>query len=91
MAQQVQSQQSSTPGKFTEVNWESIHEPGCYVAIGTGDLYRIPKEALVAGASPIIHKVSTNATRYVQLSADPSLTLSQARMMAADLDVKPNF
>lgn len=91
MAHQTPTQQNSTSVKFTEVTWESIHEPGCYVAIGSGDLYRIPKEALMAGASPIIHKVSINATRYVQLSPDPSLTLSQARMLAADLDVKPNF
>jgi hypothetical protein len=29
-----------------EVTWEGISEPGAYLEVGTGDLYRIPKEAL---------------------------------------------
>ncbi|TAM60853.1 MAG: hypothetical protein EPN49_07940 [Rhodanobacter sp.] len=90
MAQQAQNTHVKV-GKFTEVSWESIQEPGCYVDALAGDLYRIPQEALLSGSSPIIHKVSTNQGRFVQLSNDPTLTTFQARMLAADLDIKPNF
>ncbi len=39
-----------------EVSWDELNEPGAYVERGSGDLYRIPKEALIPGGSPIIHK-----------------------------------
>jgi hypothetical protein len=33
-----------------EVGWEDINGRGAaYVSLGTGDLYRIPKEALIPG------------------------------------------
>src|SRR5437660_1220201 len=35
-----------------ELSWQDVTEPGAYVELGTGDLYRIPKEALLSGASP---------------------------------------
>ncbi len=56
--------------RFTlpEVSWEDLNEPGAYVERGSGDLYRVPKEALIPGASPIIHKESLGASRLVQLS-----------------------
>ena len=73
------------------MTWDSIQYPGAYVSVASGNLYRIPKEALLAGSSPIIHKVSAEESRYIQLSPDPSVTIHQARMLAADLNVKPNF
>jgi hypothetical protein len=39
-----------------EFSWEGIEEPGTYVEMGSGDLYRIPKEALLTGSSPLIRK-----------------------------------
>jgi hypothetical protein len=32
-----------------EVTWEDLNEPGAYVERGTGDLYRVPREALISG------------------------------------------
>lgn len=90
MAQQTQNVQTR-PSKFVEVSWESIQEPGCYVDALAGDLYRVPQEALLNGSSPIIRKVSAGPSRFIQLSGDPTLTTFQARMLAADLDIKPNF
>lgn len=34
-----------------EVAWESVSDPGAYVEVGTGDLLRIPKEALIPESS----------------------------------------
>lgn len=74
-----------------EVTWESINEPGAYVEVGTGDLYRIPKEALIPGSSPVIRKESAGASRLVQLSQNPFLTTLQARMLACEHNIEPNF
>ncbi len=74
-----------------EVSWESITEPGAFVERGTGDLYRIPMEALVPGASPLIKKQSSGASRFVQVSKDPFVTTLEARMLCAEHNIQANF
>lgn len=68
-----------------------MEEPGTYVEKGTGDLYRIPKEALIRGSSPIIVKESTGASRLVQLSKDPFVTTLEALLRCAQFNIQPNF
>ena len=55
-------------GSLSEVPWQDVNEPGAYVEKGTGDLYRFPKEALIAGASPVVRKESGGASRLIQIS-----------------------
>lgn len=74
-----------------EVPWQDLSEPGAYVERGSGDLYRIPKEALIPGASPMIRKESLGASRLVQLSKNPFITTMQARLMACEHNIEPNF
>ncbi len=74
-----------------EVSWETINEPGAYVDRSTGDLYRFPKEALIAGASPMIRKESAGASRLLKLSANPFVTTLEARLLACEHNVQPNF
>ena len=74
-----------------EVSWEGITESGAYVERGTGDLYRIPMEALVPGASPLIKKQSSGASRFVQVSKDPFITTLEARMLCAEHNIQANF
>jgi len=74
-----------------ETTWDLISEPGAYVEVGTGDLYRIPKEALVPGASPVIRKESAGASRLLQVSPNPFITTLQARMICCEHNVEPNF
>ncbi len=76
---------------LTEVTWNTIAEPEAYVEIGTGDLYRVPKEALLTGASPLIHKESRGGSRLVQVSRDPFVTTMQARLICAEQNITPNF
>ena len=59
--------------------------------LGTGDLFRIPKEALIAGSSPLIRKESAGASRLVQISPNPFITTFEARMVCAEHNVAPNF
>jgi hypothetical protein len=77
--------------RLPEVSWEDINEPGAYVELGTGDLFRIPKEALVQGSSPLVRKESTGASSFVQVSKNPFVTTLEARMISAEHNIAPNF
>lgn len=76
---------------FPEVSWQDLSEPGAYVEIGNGDLYRVPKEALLQGGSPVIEKQSAGASTLVQISRDPFITTFKARMLCAEHNIQPNF
>ena len=76
---------------FVEVSWKDVSEPGAYVERGTGDLYRIPIEGLIPGCSPAIRKESLSGSHLVQISKDPFITTLQARMLACEYNLKPNF
>ena len=68
---------------LAEVTWDEINEAGAYVVRGSGDLYRVPKEALIPGSSPIIHKESSGASRLVLVSRNPFVTTLEARLRCA--------
>ncbi len=85
------SVQPSHRSSLPEYTWEDVNEPGTYVERGTGDLFRIPKEALIKGSSPMIVKESLGASRLVQLSRDPFLTTLEARLRCAQNNIQPNF
>jgi hypothetical protein len=74
-----------------EMSWEDITEAGAYIERGSGDLYRVPREALIKGSSPIIRKESSGASRLVQVSKNPFITTLEARMLCAEHNVTPNF
>ncbi len=85
---------SVQPGHRTslpEFSWDDVNEAGAYVERGTGDLYRIPQEALVKGSSPMIAKESLGASRLVQLGKDPFITTLEARLRCAQNNIQPNF
>jgi len=88
MTQSVQATRRST---LLETTWEDIHEPGSYVERGSGDLYRIPKEALIPGASPAIVKESRGASVLLKVSEDPFITTFKARVVCAQHNVEANF
>ena len=74
-----------------QTTWEDLREPGAYVEEGSGDLFRVPQETLMTGASPIISRVSNGASRLVRVSDNPAVPLVKARMVAADHNIEPNF
>jgi hypothetical protein len=73
------------------LNWDELNEPGAYVERGSGDLYRVPREAIIPGGSPIIHKESTGSSRLVQVSKNPFVTTLEARLRCAQHNIDPNF
>ena len=74
----------------TQVSWESINEPGAYFDLQTGRLYRIPKEALRSGASPVIHMEGAE-DRFAKISDDPLVRTETARSICAENTWNPTF
>jgi hypothetical protein len=77
--------------RLLQMTWKDIDEPGAYVEVGSGDLYRIPKEALLEGSSPLIRKESSGSSTFIQISKNPYITTFEARMVCAEHNVQPNF
>jgi hypothetical protein len=75
----------------SECAWEEINQPGAYVSRETGRLFRIPKEALGDGASPVIHQENENGDKFVKVSDDPYVPTLKAKMAAAESNIQPNF
>ena len=71
--------------------FDKIGEPGCFVLNSTGDLLRVPEDALVSGRSPTIDVVSKEPWLVTKISSDPYLPLRTARAQAADMDLFVNF
>ena len=74
-----------------EVSWSDLEAPGFYVSRATGNGYRVPAEALIKGASPVIEQVSAQPSRLVKLSDNPFIPLIKARNLAANYSIEPNF
>ena len=75
----------------TEVSWDDLEAPGFYVSLGTGNGYRVPAEALIKSASPVIEQVSAQPSRLVKLSDNPFIPLIKARNLAANYNIEPKF
>ena len=89
MENQIAQRKSSTT--YPEVSWEDLETPGFYVSRSTGNGYRVPAEALIKGASPVIEQVSAQPSRLVKLSDNPFIPLIKARNLAANHNIEPNF
>ena len=72
-------------------NFDQINSPGCYLVQQTGTLFRIPPDGLIPGRSPAIEAVCNDPWVVMKISSDPFLTLTKARMIAANLDLNVNF
>ena len=73
------------------MSWNQIQRPGCYLIVGSGDLVRVPIEALATGHSPLITVTSSGETRVAKLSDNPAEPISVLRSFAADNDYYVNF
>ena len=73
------------------VPFESIDEPGTYLSNWTGHLIRVPEDGFKLGRSPLIEIRGKEPFFVTKLSDDPYITITKARMLAADLDLPVNF
>ena len=74
-----------------EVSWDDLETPGFYVSRATGNGYRVPAEALIKGASPVIEQVSAHPSRLVKVRDNPFIPLIKARNLASNCNIEPNF
>jgi hypothetical protein len=88
---EVQANEKKTSPSLSEVSWDHLETPGFYVSRTTGNGYRVPAEALIKGASPVIEQVSAHPSRLVKLSENPFIPLIKARNLAANCNIEPNF
>jgi len=86
-----QGQQQFQAGE--QVTWASMKLPGAYVDQQTGELYRVPAEALLGGASPVIHRESSQPEGgvLIRISPNPYVPTNSAKMLAAQLNVEISF
>ena len=88
---ETQSAERKTSPSYPEVTWDGLETPGFYVSRATGNGYRVPAEALIKGASPVIEQVSAQPSRLVKVSDNPFIPLIKARNLAAGCNIEPNF
>jgi hypothetical protein len=87
---------SNTPQQQT-TNWgtvypfENVNEPGAYICQWNGHLLRVPEDGVSAGRSPMINIVGPEPLYVTKISDNPWITLTKARMMAANYDLYVNF
>ncbi len=87
----VPSTSTSRNSHLSEMDWNQIDEPGCYLFVDTGQLARIPQEALAPGHSPLLTITSSKAARVARVSENPAEPISVLRAIAADNDYFVNF
>jgi hypothetical protein len=79
------------PRTLRPIAWDEINEPGTYVEVSTGKLYRITQESLLVDRSLAKPGEGGPASPVVQLSTDPFIFDLAARMLCVDHNIRPNF
>lgn len=92
--------QPRTHRPLERINWNDISEPGAYVEVATGTLYRVPP----SGATPLIEQDGAGGSKpvpaedlpprhsqFVKLSRDPFIFSLGARLICVDHDIRPHF
>lgn len=69
--------------------WDEINEPGAYVEVSTGKLYRITQESLLVDNS--LARPGNGGPAVVQLSRDPFIFDLAARILCVEHNIRPNF
>jgi len=71
--------------------FDQINEPGAYICHWSGHLLRIPEDGVSPGRSPMVNFVGNEALFTTKINDNPWITLTKARMLAANCDLNVNF
>ena len=77
-----------------DVPWLSLDQvtgPGAYVCRSSGDLVRIVASGQPLGAEELLEKGDPTLIFVTQVSVDPFVPITRARIEAADRDIEVNF
>ncbi len=80
---------TSVPG--TTLPFANINEPGAYICKWSGHLLRVPDDGVTGGRSPHLDIVGYDPPLVTKIANNPFITITKARMIAADLDVSVGF
>ncbi len=69
----------------------NINEPGAYICNWSGHLLRVPEEGVGRGRSPLLDIAGQEPPSVTKIANNPFITVTKARMLAADMDVSVNF
>lgn len=82
--------QHMTAGLLT-CEFSQINQPGLYVENHTGALVRVPEDGVRPNRSPVLSILGREPWVVTKISDDPFLSITKARLVAADLDLAVNF
>lgn len=75
----------------TTVPYDKINSPGADVCQWSGHLLRVPEDGVAAGRSPMVNIVGSEPLFVTKISDNPWITLTKARLVAANFDLNVNF
>ena len=81
----------SAGDRGSSIPFDQINEPGTYVCNWSGHLLRVPEDGVKPGRSPLLEIVGREPLYATKLAPDPYITLTKARMIAANLDLAVAF
>ena len=75
----------------TQVPFDSIQDPGAYICNWSGHLLRVPQDGISPGRSPLINMVGWDPLYVTKINDNPFITVTKARVHAANYDLPVNF
>jgi hypothetical protein len=75
----------------TTLPWDGICEPGAYICHWSGHLLRVPEDGVTPGRSPMINVIGPEALYVTKISDNPYITVTKAKLLAANYDLNVNF
>ena len=73
------------------IPFESINVPGAYVCNWSGHLLRVPEDGVKPGRSPLLNIVGQEPLFVTAISSDAYISITKAKIVAANLDLSVNF
>lgn len=75
----------------TVLPFDQINDCGCYICNWSGHLLRVPEDGIAPGRSPLINMFGCDPLFVTKISNNPYITVTKARLLAANCDVNVNF
>ena len=87
----MRTQVKDMQGALRVMNFNEITEQGCYILLDTGQLVRVPSEAITPGTSPLVTIHQRGITRAAMLSDNDAELTSTLRAIALTNSIQANF
>ena len=85
------SEHTEAPAPIEWTRLDEIRNPGAYVCRDSGDLVRVPATGPTVDSEQITESHDSAPIFVTQISGDPYIPISRARMETANLDIEVNF